>query len=297
MKINNKKKDKNKRSFFENIKMIARALKMTREISGKPLAFSKFLSGFFDALIVFPNLYLSSLILNELAVARNTQNLIRLAVITIGVNAVLLFAKNAAQRWTNYLHTLFWQRLNGAYSDKLFDMDYCDVEDAEVHQLLSTIRQNANWGGKGLNRITGMFSQLITGAVKIICSVALAVTLFTLKVPESSNLAFMNSPWLLAAVFAVLAVAVIIPPMLSSKANDAFVKEAPKARMGNRMFSFYGVWGGLCEVDRAKDVRIYRQDNLAADERVYSPGYWTITFRDVIKKWRGGKVPAMPSLI
>lgn len=282
------KKKENKRGFIENIRMIARGLKMTREISGKPLAFSKFLSGLFDALIVFPNLYLSALILNELAGARDTRTLIRLAVITVGVNAILLLAKSAAQRWTNYLHSIFWQQLNGAYSDKLFDMDYYDVEDAEVHQLLSTIRQNTNWGGKGLSRITGMFSQLITGAVKIICSIALAVTLFTLKVPESSELAFMNSPWIIAAVFALLAVAVIVPPAFSSKANDAWVKQAPKARMGNRMFSFYS--GGLSSLERAKDIRVYRQDNLAADRRVYAPGYWTETFRGVIKKmagWRG----------
>ncbi len=287
MKINNKKKDENKRNFRANLKMIIRALKLTREISGKPLAFSKFLSGLFDALIVFPNLYLSALILNELAGARDTNTLIRLAAITVGVNAVLLLAKSAAQRWTNYLHAIFWEQLNSAYSAKLFDMDYCDVEDAEVHQLLSTIRQNANWGNKGLNRITGMFSQLITGAVKIICSVALAVTLFTLKVPESSDLAFMNSPWLLAAVLIVIVIAVIVPPQLSAKGNDAINKAAPKARMGNRLSTFYCGWGGLSEINRAKDVRIYRQDNLAADERVYTPGYWSEIFRSEIKKVAG----------
>ena len=280
-----KKEDGNKYSFIENIRMIARGMKMMREISGKPLAFSKFLSGLFDALIVFPNLYLSALILNELAGTRDTQTLIRLAVITVGINAVLLLFKSAAQRWTNYLHTIFWQQMNGAYSNKLFDMDFCDVEDAEVHQLLSTIRQNSNWAGRGLSRLTGMFSQLITGAVKIICSVVLVITLFTLKVPESSELAFMNSPWLLAGVFAVLTIAVIVPPMLSAKTNDLFVKQAPKARMGNRMFSFYG--GGMSQLARAKDVRIYRQDNLSSDPRVYKPGYWTENFRDVIKKMAG----------
>ncbi|HOP11054.1 MAG TPA: ABC transporter ATP-binding protein [Oscillospiraceae bacterium] len=282
-----KKKDENKRSFIENLRMILRGMKMTRTISGKPLAFSKFLSGLFDALIVFPNLYLSALILNELAGTRDTQTLIRLAIITVGVNAVLLLAKDAAQRWTNYLHSIFWEQMNSAYSGKLFDMDFCDVEDAEVHQLLSTIYQNRNWGAKGLSRMTGMFSQLTTGAVKIICSVALVITLFTLKVPESGDLAFMNSPWLLAAVFTVLAIAVMIPPMLSAKANDAFAKQAPKARMGNRLFFFYGGRGGLSSSERAMDVRIYQQDAFAADGRIYPAGYWSTTFRDVIKKMAG----------
>ena len=269
----------------EHVKLIRRALDSMHRISGKRIVASKFLSGALDALHVFPNLYLSALIINELAGARSPERIARLAVITVAVNAVTLLLRGLAQRWASYHVSVFWHQIERAYSAKMLSMDFHDVEDAKNHQLLSTIKQNANWGGWGLFCITDSFCGFISGTVQIACSVALSCSLFASRLPVRSAYAFLDSPFAIALVIALLCASVIFPPILSSKANTTIARQAEKAKYGNRLFGFYG-WQ-ITEASRGKDVRIYRQDRTMHGDHTYSPSYWMDTFRQVLGRVAG----------
>ena len=143
----------------------------------------------------------------------------------------------------------------------MLDMDFISIDDAKTHDKLSTIQQNQNGGGWGLFRVIGNYEAILSAVFTLLGGVALTVTLFLQPVDESAgNWTVLNNPlFVLAVILAMLAVT-YLSPVLSTKANSYWARQAGSHRLGNRLFGFFG-WLGYRQ-EYAPDMRIYRQDIL-----------------------------------
>lgn len=213
----------------------------------------------FDSLIPYLNIYLSALIIDEIAGDKDPERLKQLVIITLLSSAATSLTYALLSKWRNAACAGMYYKIEMLFTKKLLEMDFADVSDTNTHKLLSTIRQNQNSGGWGLQRVITNYETLAAGILSLIGGVSLSVTLFTSKVPESAGkLTIMNRPLFIVLIIAVMLSVTYLSPALSTKAGKYNALNADSHRIANRLFSFFGFLG--IHPNFATDVRMYRQD-------------------------------------
>jgi ATP-binding cassette subfamily B protein len=107
-------------------------------------------------------------------------------------------------------------------------------------------------------------------------SVAMAFSLFTLKVPADSQFAYLDSPAAFMIVILILAFTIFLSPYLSMIGGRIWADAAKEDNKRKRLFyfNFFDITG----IERAKDIRIYNQkhiiDKSAADFFKYQFDVW-----------------------
>ncbi len=214
-----------------------------------------------EALTPYVGIYLSALVIDELAGARDSHRLFFLVALTLASSAVISLVSAIINKWTNTHDAGLWYKFNNIFSEKLLSMDYADRDKTETTALLSTIKQNINGGGWGLNRVPSNILSLISSVLTLFGGVALTVTLFTSKVPDGAGaLTSLGSPLFALLIAAVMIAITIISPMLSNKAGSYLAKNVDAHNRGNRFFGFFGFLGFHPEY--AMDMRMYRFDKV-----------------------------------
>jgi ABC-type multidrug transport system, ATPase and permease components len=258
-----KKKKSDSVPLKEAISLTMRGYKMWWDKSPEIFITSAICS-IFDSATPYVGIYLSARIINELAGQRNPDVLTRLVLITLISAAVLSLTGAILSRVRNYHNSATGKIETEIYTDKLLSMDFKDIDDSQVRDLLSQIKQNNNWGGWGLTKLRWQFDDLIKSTISIIGAVTLSVTLFTSSVPESGGyLTILNNPLLVTLILLIMFAITFLSPILSNKADSYWVREFEQSKMGNRHFSFYGFMG--YNKHRALDIRMYRQDRLCVE--------------------------------
>lgn len=215
-----------------------------------------------SSLTPYVGIYLSARIIDELAGARNPQSLMRLAVLALVLTAALTMLNAALLRWKNCQHSTNYYKIRKILTDKLLEMDFCDVDDQRAHELYSRIRQDDNWGGWGLKRTVTYFESIAGQAFSIAGAVALTVSLFTSRVPDGvGGLALLNHPLLLVLIVALMLAVTLLAPLCASRAESYWTRCSEDGRFGNR-YSFFIFMNQ--ERYRALDIRMYRQDVICA---------------------------------
>ena len=259
MRKRNEDKNKSKRlSLSEAMKINHRAFRM---IAGKcPEAVaSRIVDVVWSALTPYVGIWLSAKVIGELSGGRDPERLRFLVLMTLVSAAVIALGSALIGKWRKNANSVYWFELQKILSDKLFDMDYQDIDDTKTHEKLDTIRQNANGGGWGLYRVMENYEELLRSVLSILGGISLTVTLFTSRVPESSGgYTILNSPLFILAVVAVMLLITYVSPALSTKGQSYWAKNAGQHNLANRLFGFFGFLGYRQE--KATDVRIYRQD-------------------------------------
>ena len=99
------------------------------------------------------------------------------------------------------------------------------------------------------------------GLFGILGAIALTVSLFTQRVPETAGrLTILNHPLFFAALAALLGGITFLSPILRNKAKAYWAGCAEDARLGNRIFGAFGFLSS--EQSRAMDFRMYRQQEI-----------------------------------
>jgi len=216
------------------------------------------ISAMVGAITPYVGIYISALLINEIAGERNPDRL-RFYAIAALISAVTLSLVTAAlSRWRNYENAGFWLETNAIYAQKLQSMSYSAIEDSKTFELLSHIEQSNNWSGWGLSRLNNAFGEIIRSVTSIFGAVALTVSLFTLQVPDDAGaVAILNNPLFVLGIIAAMLAVTVIAPMLNVKAQSYWTRQSEKAKMGNRYFSAFGyqAWNSS-----PMDIRMYRQD-------------------------------------
>lgn len=215
------------------------------------------------AFIPFVGIYLSARIINELAGARNPERIGGLVIMTLLTTTMLSLIQAALERWKSSHRNGTYYKEYKIYFDKILSMDYEDLENNHTYDLISRIDQNKQWTGRGLGKLIGNFESFVTAIIRIIGAVSLTISLFTLQIPESAGVVtILNNPLFLVGILALMIAVTVAAPSLSVKADSYWAKCDEEARMGNRVFSFYGFMA--YDRRRAVDVRVYRQEKLCS---------------------------------
>lgn len=254
------KKD-NRLSFREAYKLNNRAFKMvSKKYPG--MISSRIICVIWSAITPYITIYLSALIVGELAGARDAERLKKLVLATLGAEVLFAFVGALLTRWRNYKNTGLYFKTEQFYTEKLLNMDFIDVDNSKIHDLFYKIQQYRNSGDWGFTTTIISCERLISSLVTVAGGIALTVSLFTSAVPKTAGTyTLLNHPLFLFAVLAVMFAVIYLAPMLSTKADSFWTLNTNTHQAGNRkffyLFNFMSYKGNL-----AADLRVYRQDNI-----------------------------------
>ncbi len=222
---------------------------------------SRFISAIWNALTPYVGIYLSALVINELAGDRNPERLKELVLITLLSAALISLVTAFLNKWRGTHNAGLWYKVNHIFAQKILDMDYVSCDDTHTSELLSTISQNQQSGGWGLYRVVGSYQAVFNSVLTILGGVSLTISLFASKIPESAgSIAVLNHPLVVIAVIAAMLAITLIAPIFKTKAGSYWAKNADTSNLGNRLFGYFGFLGH--DQKLAADVRIYEQDKL-----------------------------------
>ena len=222
---------------------------------------SRMVSAVWTALTPYVGIRLSALLVAELAGERRPDRLGFLVLASLFSAALIALISAFLNRWRKARGIGVWWTMEEIFSDKLLEMDYIDLDEAETGELLERIRQNQNSGGWGLYRVLERYEDLCLAAITLLGGISLTVSLFAARVPESAGAyTVLNHPLFLLAIVAVLLGITWLSPALANRAGSIWALNADTHSQVNRLFGFFGVLGQNREV--AMDVRMYRQDKI-----------------------------------
>ena len=99
---------------------------------------STILNSIWTALTPYVGIYLSALIIEELAGARNVDRLKILVLITVVSLAVIALISALIKKWNETQTSNLYFKFENFYTEKLFKMDFVSLDDIKTHELLST---------------------------------------------------------------------------------------------------------------------------------------------------------------
>lgn len=224
----------------------------------------------------YVTIYFSSQILNELSGARDPKRLLFLAALTVLLTAVLGILTALLNRWRSANMKEMYYTQQKMEADKLLSMDFSAADDSHTHELLTHMYEFYNWNGHGISFPVNYGEDLIKPLFGILSAIALTVTLFTQRVPESAgSWTVLNNPLVLFLSLVALLGVTFLSPVCQNKCNQLFICASKSATDSNRIFSFcFGDF--LCSPKRSVDARMYRQDKLifhyAQQDNTFLPG-------------------------
>ena len=216
----------------------------------------------FKSLSPYVLIYLSAQIIGELTGTRDAHRLTVLAVAAVAAASLLPLITAALERRQTVLYDNSFYINQKIYANKLLDMDFPRLDDPKTHDDLSQILQNEKWSGYGLGRVLDVETKLPMSVFGVLGVVALTVTLFTQRVPESAGAwTVLNHPLFLLGCLLLLALLSVLPSLCMNRASMLTAELAPLARLGNRFFNFFAVMA-ISDRDRASDIRMYNQQDI-----------------------------------
>lgn len=207
--------------------------------------------------------FFSAQILKELALQRRAEVLwqwVMAGVLCTGAAAIMIafFGKRYGT-----LSSDLWERKELIFIQKMFSMDFSELDKQENHDLRAQIKQNENWAGWGLMKIQDVYENAMSSVIGIISGITLTASLFTSPVPESAGWLTVldNKVFILILAFLMISIS-IFAGKLSAKATKYWGDYAEDATLGNRMFSHFGFIG--THKERSVDIRMNNQQNLVS---------------------------------
>ena len=138
------------------------------------------------ALSPYVSIWLSARILDELASQRRPEALWKWVAAALTAGVLLTLAAGVLEHWVNALYERFTYRRYHLLADKMLTMDFADVDSTHTHDLRSQIYQSESWAGWGINQLYAQFQEMTRGLFGILGAIALTVSLFSQRVPETA---------------------------------------------------------------------------------------------------------------
>ena len=244
----------------ETLQLNARALKLFYQYYPKLIP-SRFLSILWFSLTPYVGIYLSALVIDELAESKDPARLRYLVAITLFSAAVISFVSAWLTKWKETQNAGIYFKVTHIFSEKYLDMDYIHLDETETAELYSTIMQNQNSGGWGFYRVFEDFEKLSSAILTFLGGISLTVSLFTSRVPESAgSYTLLNNPLFLLLLIAVMLFITYLAPALLNKAGSYMSRNIGSHNLANRIWGYFGLLGTHREL--AADIRMYRQDKI-----------------------------------
>ena len=215
----------------------------------------------FSAVAPYVTVFFSARVLNELATLRRAQILWNWVIAGVGCVGFVSVLSAILQRRYTTLYSDLMRRKEILFIQKMFSLDFSELDKQENHDLRAQIQQNENWSGWGLMRVERVYSDFAGGAVGILSGIALTVSLFTAPVPASAGgLTVLNHPIFMLALAGLMVGVSALTGMCSAAAMNCWSSAAEEATFGNRLFGHFGFIG--MDRERSVDIRMYDQQRL-----------------------------------
>lgn len=255
-----KKPDKKNRTWKEILKLNHRAyLLLYRKYP--QMLLSRLGLAIWKAFTPYLGIYFSALIIEELSSGHSTKRIWSLVALTLLSAAGVSVVTALLEKWKNTQNAGMGLKIKRILCDKLFDLDYVDLDDTRTMDLYTAIIQNLNGQGWGLYHVMINYEDLCSVVVTILGGVFLTFPLFTSLVPKTAGkYVLLNEPVFLLLLLAAMVLVTWLSPVLAGKAGKYWAMYAEHHTLANRMFSYYGHLG--FDSRKAADVRIYRQEKI-----------------------------------
>ena len=252
------KKDKKLLTWRESWKLNRRAFSLIYK-RYPHIIISRLVCVVWDALTPYIGIYLSALLITELTQGRNPSVITNLVLIILLSAAFISLAAAFLHKWRDIACAGLYYKIQQIFSEKMISMDYPDADNPKTHELYNTIDQNRNGGGWGLNQVYGHIEAILSAILTLLGGIALTVSLFTSRVPDSAGgFTVLNNPLFILPIIAAMLGITYISPLLSNKAGSYYALNSDLHNFGNRLFGFFGFLGFNKQL--SEDIRIYRQD-------------------------------------
>ena len=268
-----------KRTLVEDAKLVLKGIGIWQKIL--PAYVPYLIAGSITSCVLpyFP-LYMSSEIINELTGSCNLQRLLILAAITV----VGTFALSVLNRFlTGKLETmknLSYSRHEAYLFDAENHFQYEHLENPEVVLTRNKITSVMNATAAGLQKILFLMDDILRKFLDVIVSVALTVSLFRTTAGNCTGFfAFVNSPWAVLVLIAVIAVNAVLSVKLSTRAiseiNEAVSELAPQ---NNLMFAHMEAKG--------TDMHIFKLNRISLSDwaKFLLRPKWIVSYEKAMKK-------------
>ena len=244
-----------KRTLAEDAKLVLKGIGVWQKIMPDYVPYLAFASIASCILPYFP-LYMSAEIINELAGSCDLDRLLILATITVIGTFVLSVLNRFLTGKLASMKKLSYSRHEAYLFDAENYFQYEHLENSEVALKRNKITAVMNANGSGLQQILFVMEDMLTNFLNIIASVVLTVSLFrTAAGSYSGFIAFVNSPWAVLVLFAVIAANAVLSVRLSTKAtsemNDAV---SGLALENNLMFAYLEAKGTDMHIFKLNDI-------------------------------------------
>ena len=228
-----------------NLSLIVRGYKLLFKICPKFMKWSV-IRAIIDCLVSYFPIYMSSLIVNELASTQNSDRLIMLVLITIvGFLILSIIRKIINVQYSlhnNYAyHSLAFNMLD--YQNK---MKYTYLEDSDVEKMKQQIYNYQNATGAGINRLMYVAQSLVYAFVNIITAIVLTISLFVTnsQIQYTGIVGFINSSYSFVVILLVMTISILLSMIISikhqKKINDLYKQLEKDNTLLMNMMSTYG---------------------------------------------------------
>ena len=246
-----------KMSFGERIRITKRGFGILRKYC-PGLFEQKALYEFIHSLQPFITIWFSARIVDELTNHCRKDYIASYVICVITINFICIVFQNVLLHICNEKETQMWIWFEKVFSDKQMSLDYDDLEDVSIQKQRQEVEENLFMFGNGLAQLVWGTSVMVKVFINIFVALLMSGTLFISKTGEK----IVDHPIWIVAILGCITLCGFSNYKATRKENSLFMKWCDNSLWFNRTFMFFG-HELYTNLERAKDVRIYRQDTLA----------------------------------
>ena len=246
-----------KMSFGERIRITKRGFGILRKYC-PGLSKQKALYEFIHSLQPFITIWFSARIVDELTNHCRKDYIASYVICVITINFICIVFQNVLLHICNEKESQMWIWFEKVFSDKQMSLDYDDLEDVSIQKQRQEVEENLFMFGNGLAQLVWGTSVMVKVFVNIFVALLMSGTLFISKTGEK----IVDHPIWIVAILGCITLCGFSNYKATRKENSLFMKWCDNSLWFNRTFMFFG-HELYTNLERAKDVRIYRQDTLA----------------------------------
>lgn len=246
-----------KMSFGERIRITKRGFGILRKYC-PGLSEQKALYEFIHSLQPFITIWFSARIVDELTNHCRKDYIASYVICVITINFICIVFQNVLLHICNEKESQMWIWFEKVFSDKQMSLDYDDLEDVSIQKQRQEVEENLFVFGNGLAQLVWGTSVMVKVFINIFVALLMSGTLFISKTGER----IVDHPIWIVAILGCITLCGFSNYKATRKENSLFMKWCDNSLWFNRTFMFFG-HELYTNLERAKDVRIYRQDTLA----------------------------------
>lgn len=246
-----------KMSFGERIRITKRGFGILRKYC-PGLSEQKALYEFIYSLQPFITIWFSARIVDELTNHCRKDYIASYVICVITINFICIVFQNVLLHICNEKESQMWIWFEKVFSDKQMSLDYDDLEDVSIQKQRQEVEENLFMFGNGLAQLVWGTSVMVKVFINIFVALLMSGTLFISKTGEK----IVDHPIWIVAILGCITLCGFSNYKATRKENSLFMKWCDNSLWFNRTFMFFG-HELYTNLERAKDVRIYRQDTLA----------------------------------